>query len=788
MIDNNELRPIEHHHAHIGCRVEAQAQITGRAGRKRRRKAATYWATLLTGSTHGQSRNAVLRKADKLRKHRRVQWGKFLKRQRQTRRTHHDIRIGAWNTRRLGAVHGRVDVATKLRHMAEVWQLRKWDAALLQDVTLGERGRMTFSTKKETWTIIHRGKVAIALGTKLTMAWERGGCVVHTDGMEGTCRVISVQIPCTNKRGVSLISVYVPSSEANRETVAAVYDKLGRVRERRPGGFHTIIGGDFNGEVGSRTNGEEQALGPHGHGRCNEKGRMMLDSCQAENLVVTNTWTSQKNKTTWRHPRWKSGHLIDYILVERPQLNNVKRVLTLHEEVAWTGGLTGWGEYTDHNPVEISFKIAPPQGMTAPAQRAKRWAWVAGRGDEPAAKRLRAQYAEEIRAQLTARTSPMHWDDIINVTTAAARKVFGPVEPKPPRPWLDGKEAELRRLSFAVATAKAARDKAEEWAYRQEEDEEAADFCAQAWRLVQAATRRKRRQLREWEDTWWNQLSNQAETAAARNDSRALYDLIRQLRGRAVTRGQHGGTQQPDNPVMEAQAWKEHFRRIQDGTQPVHDRIWANVVERADRATWMDEKPNQAEIQKAIKTMKLGKAPGIDGVTVEALRWAPDEMHHQLCTIIQTMWMDATSTQLGQEAHDWPEAWKTAIIVPLWKQKQPRSDKNNWRGVTLLSVGAKVVAHIVANRLQTHTEEFMDERQQGFRRNRGVDDVLQVSRRITEEVVSSGPTEPVIVGHCSTNGELEQALSACVRPYTTTRRFACRAALSYQMGILRDGG
>ena len=143
--------------------------------------------------------------------------------------------------------------------------------------------------------------------------------------------------------------------------------------------------------------------------------------------------------------------------------------------------------------------------------------------------------------------------------------------------------------------------------------------------------------------------------------------------------------------------------------------------------------------------MKLGKAPGIDGVTVEALRWAPDEMHHQLCTIMQTMWMDATSTQLGQEAHDWPEAWKTAIIVPLWNQKQPRSDKNNWRGVTLLSVGAKVVARIVANRFQTHTGEFMDERQQGFRRNRGVDDVLQVSRRITEEVVSSGPTEPVIV-------------------------------------------
>ena len=249
------------------------------------------------------------------------------------------------------------------------------------------------------------------------------------------------------------------------------------------------------------------------------------------------------------------------------RLHSGGKTATQQREEGAHAARRGWGEYTDHNPVEISFKIAPPQGMTAPAQRAKRWAWVAGRGDEPAAKRLRAQYAEEIKTQLTDRTSPIHWDDVINVTTKAARKVFGPVEPKPPRPWLAGKEAELRRLSFAVATAKTARDKAEEWAYRQEEDEEAAGFCAQAWRLVQAATRRKRRQLREWEDTWWNQLSNQAETAAARNDSRALYDLIRQLRGRAVTRRTAAGQPGYGSPGVEG-ALSPHTGRHTTGTRP----------------------------------------------------------------------------------------------------------------------------------------------------------------------------------------------------------------------------
>ena len=37
----------------------------------------------------------------------------------------------------------------------------------------------------------------------------------------------------------------------------------------------------------------------------------------------------------------------------------------------------------------------------------------------------------------------------------------------------------------------------------------------------------------------------------------------------------------------------------------------------------------------------------------------------------------------------------------------------------------------------------MDEEQQGFRRNRGVDDVLQVSRRIAEEFCSSRGTDNV---------------------------------------------
>ena len=69
------------------------------------------------------------------------------------------------------------------------------------------------------------------------------------------------------------------------------------------------------------------------------------------------------------------------------------------------------------------------------------------------------------------------------------------------------------------------------------------------------------------------------------------------------------------------------------------------------------------------------------------------------------------------------------------KQKGNRDDKNTWRGITLLSVGSKLVARIVASRISQWSEEWLCEEQSGFRRGRGTDDALQVARRIIEDVL-----------------------------------------------------
>ena len=76
-------------------------------------------------------------------------------------------------------------------------------------------------------------------------------------------------------------------------------------------------------------------------------------------------------------------------------------------------------------------------------------------------------------------------------------------------------------------------------------------------------------------------------------------------------------------------------------------------------------------------------------------------------------------------------------MCPLWKQKGKKEDRNTWRGVVLLSVGSKVLARVVAERTSKWAETFLHPNLNGFRRARGCDDTLQVTRRIAEDIVDS---------------------------------------------------
>ena len=80
-----------------------------------------------------------------------------------------------------------------------------------------------------------------------------------------------------------------------------------------------------------------------------------------------------------------------------------------------------------------------------------------------------------------------------------------------------------------------------------------------------------------------------------------------------------------------------------------------------------------------------------------------------------------------------PQDMRDAKIVTLYKNKGDRSDCNNYRGISLLSIVGKAFARVVLNRLQTLADRVYPESQCGFRAKRSTIDMVFSIRQLQEK-------------------------------------------------------
>ena len=79
-----------------------------------------------------------------------------------------------------------------------------------------------------------------------------------------------------------------------------------------------------------------------------------------------------------------------------------------------------------------------------------------------------------------------------------------------------------------------------------------------------------------------------------------------------------------------------------------------------------------------------------------------------------------------------PEDWRSAVFVPLYKGKGERTEYNNYKGITLLSVVGKIYAGILVDRGRKVTGAFIDDEQGGFRSGSGCVDQIFTLKLIGE--------------------------------------------------------
>ena len=152
---------------------------------------------------------------------------------------------------------------------------------------------------------LRRNGVAIMVNRRVRNAVL--GCNLKND------RMISV---CFQGKpfNITVIQVYAPTSNAEEAEVEQFYEDLQDLLELTPKKDVLFIIGDWNAKVGSQET--PGVTGKFGLGVENEVGQRLIEFCQENALVITNTLSKQHQRRlyTWTSPDGQHQNQTDYIL------------------------------------------------------------------------------------------------------------------------------------------------------------------------------------------------------------------------------------------------------------------------------------------------------------------------------------------------------------------------------------------------------------------------------------------------------------------------------------------
>ena len=166
------------------------------------------------------------------------------------------------------------------------------------------------------------------------------GCNLKND------RMISVHLQ-GKPFNITVIQVYVPTSNAEEAEVERFYEDLQDLLELTPQKDVLFIIGDWNAKVGSQE--IHGVTGKFGLGVQNKAVERLIEFCQENALVITNTLFHQHKRKlyTWTSPDGQYWNQIDYILCSQSWTSSI--------ESAKTRPGTDWG--SDHELLIVKFRL-----------------------------------------------------------------------------------------------------------------------------------------------------------------------------------------------------------------------------------------------------------------------------------------------------------------------------------------------------------------------------------------------------------------------------------------------
>ncbi|XP_071510344.1 uncharacterized protein [Diadema antillarum] len=489
----------------------------------------------------------------------------------------------------------------------------------------------------------------------------------------------------------TIIQCYAPTNDNVEETKDAFYEQLQHELDSALGHDMKIVMGDLNAKVGDNNSGYDRAMGRYGCGVMNENGERLVEFCSLNNLVIGGTLFQHKDihKLTWYSPNGRDRNQIDHIMINGMWRRSLQDVRVMR----------GADAASDHHLVLAVFQVKLRKTGVSKVKQPRYDI------DKLEDLRIRGTFVLELRnrfqvlvdledTQEEQDKTNKEWERVKTAYHKASETCLGTTK-RERKEWMtEGtwqtieKRREVKRQCMA---AKSDRLK-----------ERSRVRYKEMNRLVKRKSRADKR-------AFIDNLASQAEEAAKAGEQGNVYKLTRMISGK-YSKSSELPIEDKDGKLLTTEAeqdarWAEHFEEVLNRPTPITE---ADIQEAVCDLDIDIYPPTRAEIIQAIKSLKNGKAPGLDNLNAELFKTDPELAADILHPLFIDIW----------EGKKVPDDWSQGIIIKLPKKGSLRKC-SNWRGITLLSVPSKILAKVIIQRLTRAVDEQLRPEQAGFRRERG---------------------------------------------------------------------
>jgi len=477
-----------------------------------------------------------------------------------------------------------------------------------------------------------------------------------------------------------------------------------------------LVIGDFNAHLGTDRTGIARTLGPFSNpAPRNSLGDRVIDLCSQHNLFISNTYFKHKqiHRDTFRHSDNRTSQLLDLVLVRQRFRTSILDT-RVHRKLRSL-------VQSDHEHVvcKIRLKLTTLKRHTTPKYDTDKLA----RDPE-----LKRDFTTRI-SELLPDTDTLTHEDPESIWSALRDSVQQAANDSLP------KQQKFQKHWMTEELLKLINEKAEAFAKVRDTPKDHPHHV-----IYKAAYKHTKNQCkietRKARENSWKKEAEELEENMKKHNTRPAFSSLRKF--------SKGKTSPTDNikskagkiltdPKSKLERWKEFYTDLLSCDQKIDESVF-DTVQTAD-APENEPPPTIEEVEEAVKRLKNRKSPGKCQITAEMLKFGGQPLTKFLHTLITAVW----------NTEDCPQEWRDAVIVTIFKKKDP-TICDNYRGISLLSIPGKVFAMILLNRVSTAMEATVSEYQAGFRRGRSTtDQVFTLQQILTNSYEFNIPTHTCFI-------------------------------------------